>query len=214
VRTVIVYVHGLWQSGGEAVLLRRRLAQELHADACAFSYRSVTEDASTNARELQKYLSALAADRLHLVGHSMGGLMILKAFEQEPALHARLAPGRIVLLGSPSRGSRTARNLAGLPFGRRILGRSIHEEVLTARERRWDGAREVGVIAGDSGIGLGRLVGRLRGPSDGTVLVEETLLEGARDRVVLRVSHTGMLFSAAVARAAGTFLDCGSFTRS
>jgi pimeloyl-ACP methyl ester carboxylesterase len=214
VRTLIVYVHGLWQNGGEAVLLRRRLAQALRAEACAFSYRSVTEDAGTSGRELAKYLSALSADRLHVVGHSMGGLVILKAFSQEPALHARLAPGRIVLLGSPLRGSRTARNLAALPFGRRIMGRCIHEEVLEARERRWDVARELGVIAGDSGFGLGRLVGRLQGPSDGTVLVEETLLAGATDRVVLRVGHTGMLFSAAVARAAGTFLDTGSFAGS
>jgi pimeloyl-ACP methyl ester carboxylesterase len=213
-RTVIVYVHGLWQSGGEAAWLRRRLARELDADARAFSYPSVAADASTNARELVKYLSVLSADGLHLVGHSLGGLVILKAFEQEPELHARLPPGRIVLLGPPLRGSRTARNLAGLPFGRKIMGRSIHEEVLTARERQWNGARELGVIAGDLGFGVGRLVGPLRGPSDGTVLVEETLLEGARDRVVLRVSHTGMLFSAAVARAAGSFLSSGSFARS
>ena len=212
-RTVIVYVHGLWQSGGEAVWLRRRLAQELDADARAFSYPSVAADASANARALTKYLSALSADRLHLVGHSLGGLVILKAFEREPALHARLPPGRIVLLGSPVRGSRTARNLASWPFGRKIMGRSIHEEVLTARERQWDGARQLGVIAGDLGFGLGRLVGSLRGPSDGTVLVEETLLEGARDRVVLRVSHMGMLFSAAVARAAGAFLSTGRFAR-
>jgi pimeloyl-ACP methyl ester carboxylesterase len=211
VRTVIVYVHGLWQSGGEAVLLRRRLALQLDADARAFSYPSVAADASSNARQLAKYLSALSADSLHLVGHSLGGLVILKAFELEPALHAGLPPGRIVLLGSPLRGSRTARNLARLPFGRKIMGRSIHEEVLTARERQWNGARELGVIAGDSGIGLGRLVGSLRGPSDGTVLVEETLIERARDRVVLRVSHTGMLFSGAVARAAGAFLSTGSF---
>jgi pimeloyl-ACP methyl ester carboxylesterase len=211
VRTVIVYVHGLWQSGGEAILLRRRLALELHADARAFSYRSVAADAGTNARELAKYLSALSADGLHLVGHSLGGLVILKAFEQEPALDARLPPGRIALLGSPLRGSRTARNLARWPFGRRLMGRSIHEEVLTARERQWKGARELGVVAGNLGFGLGRLVGRLPGPNDGTVLVEETLLDGATDRVVLRVSHTGMLFSAAVARAAGAFLGTGRF---
>jgi pimeloyl-ACP methyl ester carboxylesterase len=127
---VIVYVHGLWQSGGEAVLLRRRLAQVLDADARAFTYPSVAEDASTNAWALTKYLSTLSADRLHLVGHSLGGLVILKAFELEPELLGRLPPGRIVLLGSPLRGSRTARNLALWPFGRRIMGRSIQEEVL------------------------------------------------------------------------------------
>jgi pimeloyl-ACP methyl ester carboxylesterase len=211
VGTVVVYVHGLWQSGGEALWLRRRLAQDLGAEAVAFSYPSVAANATANAFALAKYLSAVRANTLHLIGHSLGGLVILKLFEQSPEVQAALPPGRIVLLGSPLRGSRTARNLARLPFGRRIMGRSIHEEVLVARERRWNRSRELGVIAGDLGFGLGRLVGTLGGPSDGTVLIEETQLDGAADRVVLRVSHTGMLFSAAVARAAGAFLRTGRF---
>jgi len=79
------------------------------------------------------------------------------------------------------------------------------------RERRWNQARPLGIIAGDLGIGLGRLAGTLGGPSDGTILVEETRLDGAADRVVLRASHTGLLFSGAVARAAGAFLRTGRF---
>jgi pimeloyl-ACP methyl ester carboxylesterase len=213
VGTVVVYVHGLWQSGGEALWLRRRLAQDLGAEAVAFSYPSVAANVTANALALAKYLSAVRADTLHLIGHSLGGLVILKLFEQSPEMQAALPPGRIVLLGSPLRGSRTARNLARLPFGRRIMGRSIHEEVLMARDRQWNRSRELGVIAGDLGFGLGRLVGTLGGPSDGTVLIEETQLEGAADRVVLRVSHTGMLFSAAVARAAAGFLRTGRFSR-
>lgn len=209
--TVIVYAHGLWQTGGEAVLLRRRLAQDLSAEAVAFSYPSVAVNATTNARALANYLSAIRADTLHLVGHSLGGLVILKAFEESPEMPALLPPGRIVLLGSPLRGSRTARNLARLPFGKKIMGLSVNEELITARERQWKGSRELGVIAGNLGFGLGRLVGKLGGPSDGTVLIEETQLEGAAERVVLRVSHTGMLFSAAVARAAGAFLRTGRF---
>jgi pimeloyl-ACP methyl ester carboxylesterase len=211
--TVIVYVHGLWQSGREAVWLRRRLAQGLAGDARAFSYPSVAADAGTNARALAEYLTAISADTLHLVGHSLGGLVILKLFAENVRIEARLPPGRIVLLGPPLRGSLTARNLARLPFGKKIMGRSIEEEVLRARLRRWDGPRDLGVIAGDLGFGLGRLVGRLGGPSDGTVLVEETQIEGAADRVVLRVSHTGMLFSADVAAAAGAFLSQGRFNR-
>jgi hypothetical protein len=68
------------------------------------------------------------------------------------------------------------------------------------------------VIAGDLGFGLGRLVGTLGGASDGTVLVEETQIAGVADRVVLRVSHTGMLFSATVAQQAGAFLRTGRFS--
>jgi len=215
VSTVVVYVHGLWQRGAESLWLRRRLSQDVKAEARAFSYPSVAADATTNARALAKYLTAIRADTLHLVGHSLGGLVILKLFEQDADSRARLPPGRIVLLGPPLRGSRTAEKLARLPFGKTIMGRAVGEELLVPRgeRRRWNGTRELGVIAGDLGIGLGCLVGPLGGPSDGTVLVEETELDGAAARLVLRVSHTGMLFSAAVAHAAGAFLSTGRFSR-
>jgi pimeloyl-ACP methyl ester carboxylesterase len=209
--TVIVYVHGLWQRGAESIWLRRRLSQDLGAEARAFSYPSVAADATTNARALATYLTAIRADTLHLVGHSLGGLVILKLFAEDADVQARLPPGRVVLLGSPLRGSRTAEKLARLPFGRKIMGLGVGEELLASRQRRWNGARDLGVIAGDLGFGLGRLVGTLGGPSDGTIMVEETELDGATGRLVLRVSHTGMLFSAAVARAAGAFLRSGRF---
>jgi pimeloyl-ACP methyl ester carboxylesterase len=208
--TVIVYVHGLWQRGAESLWLRRRLAHDLDADARTFSYPSVAADTTTNSRALAEHLAAINADALHLVGHSLGGLVILKLFEDMPA-RTHWPPGRIVLLGAPLRGSRTAQNLARLPFGKKIMGLGVSEELLVPRERAWAGARDLGVVVGDLGVGLGRLAGPLPGPSDGTVLVEETELVGANDRVVLRVSHTGMLFSAAVARQAGTFLRTGRF---
>jgi pimeloyl-ACP methyl ester carboxylesterase len=213
VSTVIVYVHGLWVTGREAFWLRRRLEQELAAQTLAFPYPSVTADITANARALAEFLSPIRADTLHLVGHSLGGVVILKLFEEFADASARLPPGRIVLLGSPMGGSRSARNFARLPFGKKIMGRAVEEELLgpCCERRRWNRARELGVIAGDLGVGLGRLVGTLGGPSDGTILVEETELEGTADRLVLRVSHTGMLFSAAVAHAAGAFLSTGRF---
>ena len=136
--------------------------------------------------------------------------MIMKAFE-DGSLEPRLPPGRIVLLGPPLGGSRAARNLAAWPFGKVILGKVVREELLTHRQRRWAGGRPLGVIAGSLGFGIGRLTGPLGGPNDGTILVDETRLEGIADHLVLRVSHTGMLFAPAVARAAGAFLGTGRF---
>ena len=208
--TVVVYVHGLWQRGAESLCLRRRLAREVRAETRTFSYPSVAGDAGANARALVKNLTAIQADTLHLVGHSLGGVVIFKAFAEEGA-ERLLPPGRIVMLGSPLGGSRAARNLDKLPFGRQIMGRGVAQELLGTRERRWNGARELGIIAGNLGFGVGRLTGPLGGASDGTILIEETRLAGATDHVVLRVSHTGMLFSAAVARAAGVFLNTGRF---
>src|SRR6185437_8380124 len=176
----LVYVHGLWLGGGEAWWLRRRLARDLEAQESAFSYPSIAADVTTNAAALGAFLGATRADTLHLVGHSLGGLVILKLFEQGAG--PDLPPGRIVLLGPPLRGSRAARNLARLPFGKKILGRGIQEEALAVRDRCWSRRRELGVIAGDLGLGAGQLFGKLGAPSDGTVTVEETQIEGAADR--------------------------------
>ncbi len=209
--TVVVYVHGLWLSGNEAGILLRRLARQLNAKTRAFSYASMTSSISDSAQALATFLREQRADTLHLVGHSLGGLVILKLFENGEGAH--LPPGRIVLLGSPLNGSRAAQNLARLPFGRKIMGRGVREELLTERQRRWTGQRELGVIAGSVGIGLGRLVGVQGAPSDGTIFVEETRLPGILEHLVLRVSHTALPFSSTVARQTAAFLNDGNFMR-
>jgi pimeloyl-ACP methyl ester carboxylesterase len=210
VSTVVVYVHGLWLNGLEGHLLRKRLAQDLNAETRTFAYPSVNSSVTANARSLATYLLTLQADTLHLVGHSLGGLVILKLFENGAGVN--LPPGRIVLLGSPLQGSRTAHRVARLPFGGKILGLGVHEELLSRRERRWNKERELGVIAGSLSVGLGRLVGAHGTPSDGTVFVDETQLDGAH-HLVLKVSHTGLPFSSRVARQAGAFLRTGHFER-
>jgi pimeloyl-ACP methyl ester carboxylesterase len=206
---VVVYVHGLWLPGGESFLLRRRLARDLGAESRTFTYPSVRSALDDNARALAQFLGGVPADTLHLVAHSMGGLLILRLFEL--GLGIGLPPGRIVLTGSPVRGSRSAQRLARLPFGRTLLGLTAAEVLLTPRPRRWQGGRELGVIAGDLGAGLGRLLGPMGVPNDGTVLVEETDLPGATEQLRLRVSHSGMVFSPEVARQAAAFLRKGRF---
>jgi pimeloyl-ACP methyl ester carboxylesterase len=207
--TVVVYVHGLWLTGIEGSFLRRRLAQQLSAETRAFSYASVKSNVSTNAEALGEFLRGLRADTLHLVGHSLGGLVILKLFETGFVDH--LPPGRIVFLGSPLTGSRAALNLARLPLGKMILGEGIREELLGPRARRWRGQRDLGVIAGSLSVGLGKLVGARGAPNDGTIFVDETRLPGISQHLVMPVSHTGLPFSKSVARQAGAFLHSGKF---
>jgi hypothetical protein len=209
VSTVVVYVHGLWLTGLEGGSLRRRLARDLNADTRTFRYPSVTADISTNARALGRFLGALDADTLHLVGHSLGGVVIKKLFEMGEG--DRLPPGRLVFMGSPLNGSRAALNLARVPFGKMLVGRGVREELLRPRERRWNGHRELGVIAGNLSVGLGRLVGVFGAPSDGTIFVEETRLAGIAQHLVVPVSHIGLPYSKLVAAQAGAFLRCGKF---
>ena len=92
--TLVVYVHGLWLTGNEAGILLRRLSRELNAKTRAFSYPSVTSNISDSAQALGKFLGQQRAETLHLVGHSLGGLVILKLFENanRVQLHPRVRP--------------------------------------------------------------------------------------------------------------------------
>jgi Alpha/beta hydrolase family len=215
--TVVVYVHGLWLNGWESTLLRHRLARQLACRALSFAYPSVAADLKENAAALAEFLGRTQATTLHLVGHSLGGLVILDLFESAVSRDGRLSngmsvpPGRIVLLGSPVRGSRAARNLAELPFGRRIMGPTANEALLVEREPHWSCARDLGVIAGDLSMGFGRLVGSFDAPNDGTVLVAETRIAGAKEHLTLHTSHSALVYSAIVARHTATFLRDGRF---
>lgn len=205
----VVVVHGLWMTGMETGLLRSRLREDYGFDPRQYSYRTVQAGLDANVRQLHEYLAAVPGDTLHVVGHSLGGLLALHTLLRYPDPR----PGRVVCLGSPLRGSVAARALAGLPFGQEILGQTMREAVLDGGLDEYRGAREVGVIAGTMGLGLGVVIENLPIPNDGTVAVEETRLPGIRDHLEIEVSHTGLLVSPLVASQTAFFLRHGQFAR-
>jgi pimeloyl-ACP methyl ester carboxylesterase len=202
-------------TGHESIFLRRELKRLLDAETLVFSYRSVADDMSANARALRSFLRGIGSDEIHLVGHSLGGLVTLKCLEDDEAQarEPKIAPGRVVLLGSPLQGTAVARSLSRFGVFKAVIGRGIVAEAQPPVPRRWTGSRDVGVIAGNVSLGFGRLVAPLPSPNDGTVAVEETQLVGAADHIVLPVSHTGMVFSPAVMRQTAAFLKTGRFSR-
>jgi hypothetical protein len=204
----VVLVHGLWVHGVAMALMRRRIARFGYR-ALSYSYPSVRLSLAENAQRLARFCGELSATRLHFVGHSLGGLIVLRVVSETPGL----PPGRIVLAGAPVAGSHAARVLRGLPGGRLALGRSM-AEWLDAEACASIEGREIGVVAGSLSLGLGRVVAPdLPGPSDGAVSVAETRVPGMRDHIVIPVSHSGMLVSGAVARQVCAFLRDGSFAR-
>jgi pimeloyl-ACP methyl ester carboxylesterase len=204
----VVLVHGLWVHGIVMELMRRRVAHCGYR-ALAYSYPSMRLTLAENAERLARFSRGIAAPRLHFVGHSLGGLIVLRMLERAPGL----APGRAVLLGSPVAGSLAARRLARLPGGRAALGRSA-PEWREAAQREFAAGRDIGVIAGRTPVGIGRLVAPdLPAPSDGVVSVAETRLPLMRDHLVLGVNHFGMLISRAVVRQVCAFLREGAFER-
>jgi hypothetical protein len=75
----------------------------------------------------------------------------------------------------------------------------------------WDGARDLGSLAGSLSIGLGWIFRGVSRPNDGTVSVAETMLEGMSDHLLLHASHFGLLFSRGAVLQIDYFLRHGKF---
>jgi pimeloyl-ACP methyl ester carboxylesterase len=201
----VVLVHGLWMNSAAMMPLAWRL-RRCGFRVARFSYRSVRAGIEENAAHLARFCADLRDQELSLVGHSLGGLTILTALSAHPDLRAR----RVVLLGVPFAGIGAAQHLSQSRLGRSLVGRTIHDWLHRPRPSLPAGV-DLGVIAGDVSIGLGRIVVPLPGPNDGVVCVTETRVPGARESLVLHVNHSGMLVSAPVARATCDFLRKGTF---
>jgi pimeloyl-ACP methyl ester carboxylesterase len=201
----VVFVHGLYMNGLELGLLRHRVGRA-GFETRQFAYRTLTRTPEQNAKALGLYLQAFQTQRLHIVAHSLGGLVTLRMFQQG----VKLPPGRVVFMGSPVRGSRFARYLGELGLGWTI-GKSGPEALAAEHEARWTEPRELGVIAGTHEFRINPLNPRLPSPHDGIVSVEETRIEGAKDSVTIHSNHTGMLFTRELAEQVTQFLSTGTF---
>jgi pimeloyl-ACP methyl ester carboxylesterase len=204
-RTSVTLVHGLWMNVLAMVPLQSQV-RKCGFNVNRFGYPSMHAGLDENAARLSRFITALDADVVHLVAHSLGGVVTLRALQLHPDPRVQ----RIVLLGSPVTGSLTGRRLATFRAGKLLLGKS---------ERIWeaqpvnaspDGVA-VGIIAGRMPIGLGRLIGTIREPNDGVVTVAETHVTNAADEIVMPVNHTGLVLSSKVARQVCAFLRDGRF---
>ncbi len=203
----VVLVHGLWMSGAEMFLLRKRL-RRCGYRVYQFRYRTVAHNIAENARRLQTFLNRVPGHRVHFVAHSLGGLVVRQLFHDFP----RQRPGRIVTLGTPHNGSGTARQLAkSSRWWRRALGAAFSP--LSGHVPAWKGERELGSIAGTRNIGIAWFLKGLPSPNDGTVAVRETRLSKMSDYVELETTHSGLLFSRETAQHICEFLKTGHFLR-
>jgi pimeloyl-ACP methyl ester carboxylesterase len=187
----IVLVHGLWNRGWMMARMAKRLRDRGH-HVRVFSYPTRSSDLDGHADQLHAFVGEQDMPECHLVGHSMGGLVILNMlsrFDDVP-------PGRVVLMGTPVRGSNVVKRMERLP-GHGFLFGKARENLLRGFQFSPPG-HETGMIRGTREFGFGQIAGKQQEPNDGSVCVSETELEGLKDTIELEVSHSEMLVSAEV----------------
>lgn len=205
-KPAVVMVHGLYLHAIYMRLWQTHLRNAGY-DVYGFNYASVKGTLLSSARELADFVARLENRQVHCVGHSLGGLLIMQMLQHFPDSRVK----RVVLVGSPYQPAHVPTTLTRSRVGRFIMG-----QVMVAWTRQAPlippGRLEIGVIAGDRPIGLGRLVAPgIPSPHDGTVAVIETAVPGMVDRIILPVTHTQMLFSRQVMKQIAAFFRRGKF---
>lgn len=180
----VLLVHGLWMHAPALLFWKRQLSKAGY-DTEFFSYPSLfhsPENALQRLRDL-----ALAQPQTHVLAHSLGGLLAVKALTDTPEF-----TGKIICVGTPLKGSKVANQLPSYHLGK-LVGHSL--PLLSAGLTCIPNGLHVSVIAGVKPLGLGRLVHHFNEPNDGTVGLSETQLPGLAQHVQVNASHSGQLVS-------------------
>jgi len=201
----VLLIHGLWNLRVWLLPLARRL-QKNGFKPQLFGYATV---ASPPAVAVERLIADLRSSpvAVNVIGHSLGGLIALEALRQAPDLPIK----RLVCLGSPLNGSQVARYLVDHKWGIGLLGHS--HKLLCSGIEPWQSTVQVGMIAGNRAHGLGRVLVRFAGESDGTVALDETRLPCLSDHCLVNASHSGLVLSTDVVRQCVHFLHQGCFAR-
>lgn len=201
----VAVFHGLGRTRIGMQLLAHRLRGSGFEAACVH-YRSrhlaLAEAVDHAARAVERL--ARRWDIVHMVGHSLGGVLSAAVLDGRPDLSL----GRVVMIGSPMRGSALAAWCLRVPPVRAVLGPVLNDLAVTKGPLASSG--RIGAIAGTAGSRfIGRAVG-LTGLHDGKVTLRSAWA-GAGHRVAVPVGHAMLPFSAEVARLTAAFLKDGRF---
>jgi pimeloyl-ACP methyl ester carboxylesterase len=149
--------------------------------------------------------------QLHFVSYSMGGLLMRAYLCKYRPSHL----GRVVMIGTPNKGSEVADFLKSMKLYRWLYG-PAGQQLITDQAAfahclgKVD--YELGVIAGNRPIDpiSSRIIGK---PNDGKVSIDSTMLEGMKDHIVIPSSHTFFPSNKATWHQVLLFFRNGEFSR-
>jgi pimeloyl-ACP methyl ester carboxylesterase len=201
----VALIHGLGRTRLVMELLAIRL-RRAGFEAVCIDYRSRRVSLAKATETVARRVARLARnwDVVHLVGHSLGGVIASAIARGRPDLPV----GRVVMIGAPMRGSALAALGARLAPVRAIMGPVLAE--LGTSGGPVPPSERIGAIAGIAGDPvIGREFG-LVGPHDGKVTLRSAWA-GAGHRVAVHVGHAMLPFSIRVAELTEAFLKHGRF---
>lgn len=152
-----------------------------------------------------------APGKIHFIGYSMGGLLI-RAY-----LHAHKleALGRVVMLGTPNHGSEVADFIQRWKIYQKFYGPAgqqliTNQSAFASLFGNID--FELGVLAGTRSIDpiSSWIIGK---PNDGKVSVASTRIDGMKDHLTIRATHTFFPNNKTAWRQTLHFLKHGAFDR-
>ncbi|MCG8015600.1 MAG: alpha/beta hydrolase [Candidatus Thiodiazotropha sp. 'RUGA'] len=210
-KEVVVLLHGLARSNMAMWRLKQRLEEaDFHVET--IGYASLNRTSQQIIQEISQQINDCCRsinNRVHFVGHSLGGLLI-RAYLMENRPENL---GRVVLIGTPNRGSEVADYANGKWWGHLAgpaalsLGTTKESFPNTLPEPDYP----VGVIAGVSSSDNDKLI---PGLDDGLVSVESTKLDKMQDFTLVPSGHSMMRYNNEVADQTIHFLHKGQFSKS
>lgn len=210
-RGALVLLHGL----GRTSRSMRRMAREGERRGyCVrrLDYPSRRAGVLTHAEQIGRTLAAMPTDDpLHVVTHSMGGIVLRAAVARGWVPAERI--GRVVMLAPPNGGSELADWLGRTRLLRFVLGPAGPE--LRTGPEGIPGALppvsfEVGIIAGAVPRRM-LAASHFEGPNDGKVSVQRARVAGMRELLVVSRGHTLIMNAPEVIAQAFHFLAHGAF---
>ncbi len=213
---IVVLLHGILRSKTDMLALEHTLKKnEFKTINVLYPSRKMSlEDITTFViSTIQSHPYYDEDTPMHFITHSMGGLIARYVIATQRPKNL----GRVVMLAPPNSGSEFAdffddHKILGDTF-RRVFGpagpqlRTNHEHITG------DIDYPLGIIAGSASINpLAPWV--LEGEHDGIVPVERTKIDGMTDHIVLKATHSFMMFNPKVIEQALYFLKNEAFNHS
>ncbi|PLW69687.1 alpha/beta fold hydrolase [Pseudohalioglobus lutimaris] len=207
----VILLHGLYRSGYSMKAVEWHLEEDYHVVNISYPslFFPIEELADTAIEEGLAGCRLADISPIHFVTHSMGGILV----RQYLAHHEIPELGRVVMMGPPNQGSKFAANLIDNPMLDIFL--PVAATQLAAGAESLPAllgpvAYPVGIIAGSNNNRPWTPSGPI-GPSDGTVLVEETRVAGMTDFITVPASHSFLMWHDFVLEQVSHFLNHGSF---